>query len=193
MAARYFLLVCIFLLGGCAFEIDDAMDRDAATGELTAVWVKRDEASKLGATELLALQVVKNSGKPQSSGTMSARLMQDDPPFAIVVVEERAVKDDVTIKTLYRFREEEIIEQTSPEYLQGADPSDNRPIREQYAREVAMQAKNRTLPLMPVMYESKYAYSPQYDGSCKVVVTEKNAKYKVTGTFIINVCVDEKK
>jgi hypothetical protein len=110
-----------------------------------------------------------------------------------VIVEEKLKSDEgTTVKTMYLFKEDVVIGSSYPEYKTDAVSGANKTSREAYAREVAMQARDGSVPIMPVMYEGKYAYSPRYDGGCDVVVTEKNSNFEITGVFKIDVCTSEK-
>ncbi|GAM08116.1 hypothetical protein OR1_00387 [Geobacter sp. OR-1] len=184
------ILGMALLIGGCAFEVDNAVNMDLAPGESTQIkWVSQNRGAPSGDAQLLAAKVLQSGGTSQKSGGLFAWLMSEDPPFAIVAVDEKkSDKDENTVRTLYSFEEETVIAVSYPEFIEQTEEEKDK--REQYAREVAIQAKEKRLPLMPLLYEGKYAYSPRYDGSCTVVVTEKNAKYKVTGTFTIDVCRD---
>jgi len=64
-------------------------------------------------------------------------------------------------------------------------------MRETAAREVAIQVKNRTAPMLPLLYWSRYTYAPEMDGICRVTVTEKNLSMKITNTFRFDLCEGE--
>ncbi|MBT0662911.1 hypothetical protein KI809_01255 [Geobacter pelophilus] len=192
MLARFsFLSLTLLLLSGCAFEIDTAMDMDFAPEESTAIkWLEKNAGTTSGDAELLAAQVLKNGGKPQKSGNLSAWLMSEDLPFSVVAVDEQVSTADngTTKRTLYRFQEDALIAYSYPEYHERVETGEDKNKREQYAREVAMQAKMGTAPSRPAMYEGKYAYSPKYDGFCRVAITEYNTKRQVLATYSIDVC-----
>jgi hypothetical protein len=194
MSARNFILSLTLLLSGCAFEIDTAMDMDFVPEESTIIkWLDKNTSSPPEDAELLAAQVLKNAGKPQKSGNLSAWLMSEDLPFSVVAVDEQAsaAGNEITKRTLYRFQEDVLISYSYPEYHERVETVEDKDKREQYAREVAMQAKTGTAPSRPAMYEGKYAYSPKYDGFCRVAVTEYNSKRQVIATYSIDVCPKE--
>jgi hypothetical protein len=183
------------LIGGCAFEMDTAMEMDFEPSESNAInWANHNNNTPHGDAELLAAKVLQSGGKPQKSGNRSAWLMNDNPPFAIVAVDEKSSKDDEMIsRTLYQFQEDNVIATSYPQFIEGVETEEGNNKRQQYASEIAMQAKQGVTPNRPVLYEGKYAYSPRYDGACKVVVTEYNTSRKVIGTYAIDVCREVKK
>lgn len=61
-------------------------------------------------------------------------------------------------------------------------------MRETAAHEVAMQAKAGRAPLLPLLYWSRFTYTPVMDGSCMLIVTEKNMSLEITQTFRFNLC-----
>lgn len=181
------------LMAGCAFEMDTAMEQDFEPGETdTSTWVSRQKSAPQTPAEVLAGKVLKNDGKPQKSGNFSAWLMNDDPPFATVAVDEQLPNEGTVVRVLYRFEEDTVIAASYPEYVDALPSEEDKNKREQYAREVAIQAKERTAPSRPVLYEGKYAYSPKFDGNCRVIVTEYNTTRKILGTYVISVCQDER-
>jgi len=190
MNSRQIIIGLSLLIGGCAFEIDTAMDMDFEPGELDGItWIKQSSNSPTGDAEALAAQVLKHSGKRQNSGNLSAWLMQEDPPFATVAVDKKSSGgDEMTARTLYRFNEDTIIASSYPEFLDIASDEENKPQRERYARETAMQAFAGNAPARPILYEGKYAYSSKFDGGCRVIVTELNTHRKIIGKYDINVC-----
>lgn len=188
MKIRLFSLALLFLASGCAFEIDTAMEMDEQGEQGGSTWIEYQKKGIPGDQELLALQVVKSGGQRQKKGNLSAWMKEDDPPFAVVALDESSKGQEMTKRTLYRFEDESIIAYSYPEFVETAALVENKNNREKYAREVAMQAKERRLPLMPLLYESKYAYSPKYDGGCTVLVTEKNVQLKIIGSYNVNVC-----
>ncbi len=64
-------------------------------------------------------------------------------------------------------------------------------MRETAAREIAMQMKNGRAPMLPLLYWNRYTYTPQKDGACGVVVTEKNISREITKTFMFDLCEGE--
>jgi hypothetical protein len=87
------------------------------------------------------------------------------------------------VKIRYRILDQQILFESYPQYVMQVDKK-----REANAREVAYQAKEGRLPLLPAIYDSKYLYEPSYDGGCKVEVAEKDLERNPVFTYIINVC-----
>lgn len=189
MRSSHIILAFSILLGGCAFEAENIIE-DIAPGESNTVsWIKIDGNIPYGTAEQLALKVVKNYGKTVTAGDFTAKMVSEDPPFSVVSVENKAPSgEDKYIRTLYRFNEDTIVAKSYPEYIEPPVSGANRQAREQYAREIALQARDGVAPVLPVMYEGKYAYSPKYDGGCIVTVTEKNSSFKVIGNYTVDVC-----
>lgn len=184
---------CTLLLYGCALENEGAIVQDAVQRYEIDCWVPRDPLLPLNSTEKMVLEMTDIGGKPKSDGRNSIYIVEDNPPTMIIAVEESPATPEETLikKTLYRLEGDSIADVCPPEFVQVKHEDKDKPQRAAAAREVAFQAKNGTLPIKPLLYLGKYAYSTAYGGGCTVVVTEKNLRREVIGTYEIKVCEGE--
>lgn len=192
--ARLLAAISIMLVFGCAFEVDEAMERDAETQTIPpGTWVPRDSSKPLDSDEQLAIQVVKTGGKRQELQKLVATLFQESPPSSIVMVESLpSVNEPLTKLVLYYLEGESIVSVTTPQFV-DRQREEELEKRRQAAREVAYQGKNKTLPMMPVLWWGKYTYTPDFVGGCEVTVIERGTTREETGSFTIDVCEEEKK
>jgi hypothetical protein len=191
---RLLVAISIMSVFGCAFEVDEAMERDAETQEMPpGSWVPRDARKQLDSDEQLAIQVVSAGGQKQENHGRVATMFQESPPTSIVLVESLpSGNEPLTKLVLYHLEGESIVSVTTPQFVDKKKEEDQEK-RRQAAQEVAYQAKNRTLPLIPVLWWGKYTYSPDIVGGCEVTVVERDTAREETGSFTIDVCAKEKK
>lgn len=184
---------CTLLLYGCALENEGAIVQDAIQRSEMDCWIPRDPLLPLNATEKMVLEMATVGSKAKSIGRNSIYIVEDIPPTMIVAVEESPATPEETLikKTLYRLEGDTLADSCPPEFVQVKHEDKDKPQRAAAAREVAFQAKNGTLPIKPLLYLGKYAYSTVYKGGCTVVVTEKNTKREVIGNYEIKVCEGE--
>jgi hypothetical protein len=134
--------------------------------------------------EKLAVGVMQSEGKPLQRGSLKAYREGEDGSYSVVVVEEiPSSPEDFIEKIRYRMLGPQIMFVSSPQYLTQTDRK-----REANAREVAFQAKEGRLPILPEIYDDKYLYEPAYSGGCRVEVTEKDTERNPVATYTIDVC-----
>lgn len=191
---RLFAAISIMLVFGCAFEVDEAIERDAETQEIPpGTWVPRDSQIPLDSDEQLAIRVVKAGGIKQEQQGRVATMFQEFPPTSIVLVESLpSGNEPLTKLVLYHLEGESIVTVTTPQFI-DKQKEEELAKRQEAAREVALQAKNKTLPMIPVLWWGKYTYSPDFVGGCEVTVIEKDISREETGSFTVDVCEEEKK
>jgi hypothetical protein len=190
-----YLMVVAFagLLGGCAFELEPGIDSDKALMDSLGniEWMEWDSDNNISASVQLAVDVVKNAGKEQYSGNgkLKAYAVEYYPP-AVMVAVEQPDQNMETMKqlTYYRFEDKEIFYVSKPVLVDVSREDSQKSEREEAAKEVAIQAKNGTLSSRPNIYLKKYLYTAKYEGSCTIIVNEKNIERVPTGSYIIDVC-----
>ena len=134
--------------------------------------------------EKLAVQVMQGGGNPLTWGDLKAYREGEERGYPVVAVEETpADAAEPIIKIRYRMLGLQIRFESYPQYIMQIDKK-----REANAREVAYQAKEGRLPMLPAIYDGEYFYEPSYNGGCRVEVTEKDIERKPVSTYIINVC-----
>jgi hypothetical protein len=134
--------------------------------------------------EKLAVEVTQGAGKSLARGNLRAYSEGEERGFLVVAVEETpADTEEPIIKIRYRILGQQILFESYPQYVMQVDKK-----REANAREVAYQAKEGRLPVLPAIYDGNYLYEPSYDGGCQVEVTEKDIEREPVATYIINVC-----
>jgi hypothetical protein len=134
--------------------------------------------------EKLAVEVMEGGGKPLRQGGLKAYREGEERGYSVVAVEEiPSGPDDSIEKIRYRMLGPQIMFESYTQYLTPIDRK-----REANAREVAYQAKERRLPMLPAIYDSKYLYETSYDGGCRVEVTEKDLERNPVATYIFYVC-----
>lgn len=189
---RLLAAISTLLIFGCSFELDEAMEKDSATDEQApGTWVQRDSDRPNDRDEQLAIQVVRNAGKRLQQPGRTAVMFYESPPTSIVMVESTPGGNDPLTKViLYHLEGEIVVSVTTPQFIDKKKEEDMEK-RRQAAREVAYQAKNRTLPMMPLLWWGKYTYTPEISDGCRITIVEKNTYREETGSFEIDVCKDE--
>jgi len=134
--------------------------------------------------ERLAVEVMQGGGKPLRRGGLKASLECDERGYSVVAVEEiPSGPEDSIEKIRYRMLGPQIMFVSSPQYLTPIDRK-----REDNAREVAYQARDGRLPMLPEIYDNKYFYDTSYNGGCRVEVTETDIERNPIASYMIDVC-----
>ena len=134
--------------------------------------------------EKLAVEMMQGGGKPLRRGDLKAYREGEERGYSVVAVEEiPSGPEDSIEKIRYRMLGPQIMFESYPQYLTPIDRK-----REANTREVAYQAKEGRLPMLPEIYDGKYLYEPSSSGGCRVEVTEKDLERNPVASYIINVC-----
>ncbi|SNB46067.1 hypothetical protein [Geobacter sp. DSM 9736] len=134
--------------------------------------------------ERVAVEVARNGRQPVKNSGIKGYFENEERGCAVIAVEEAVLDQKNVVKmTRYLVRDNRIQGESYPSYITPVDKT-----REGFAREVAHQARDGRQPDIPLLYESKYSYSPRYDGFCSVTVQEYDIQRNPVATYTFDVC-----
>lgn len=178
-----YLLVALLLLAqagitSCSFDLANLAADDWA-------WQSREnDPTPKTASEKLAAKVMQDGALTLTSGNLKAYMDGNDHGYLVVAVEETAADASEPVKKIrYKMIDQEILFESYPQYIVPIDKQ-----REANAREVAYLAKEGRAPMRPDIYEQKYLYVPNYDGNCRVDVTEMDIERNPVFRYSFDVC-----
>lgn len=192
---RLQVAILLIMAAGCSFEIEEAMERDSEyqAASPPGSWVPRDGQRPLDSDEQLAVQLVRSGDKKLEQQARTATMLQESTPTYIVLVETLPSRNEPLTKlVMYHLEGETVVSVTTPQYVDRKKEEDMER-RRQAAREVAIQARDRKLPLLPVLWWGKYVYTPSSPDGCDYTVVEHDSNREETGSFEVNLCKEETK